>query len=237
MAQKKPAAPPPITISFFDTLKLFAKNDEILLSSFTTNHHYNMAQAITKQQLKALPKIRYENIREYLKTGYIFFSSGSYTFSGIIQRLTKSVWSHVAIIYKDEELGRVLVLEAEPYVGIRLIPLSKYLRDYKGKRKPYKGQIVIAKLNFDIEHEQLNKAISFGLDELTRPYDNREILRIMFRILFKIGKKERNRNYICSELVRDCFSKSGVTFKMKDSYISPQEIWLDNRIELQYKLL
>ena len=72
-------------------------------------------------------------------TGHIFFSSGSYTFSGIIQRLTKSVWSHVAIIYKDNELQRVMVLEAEPKVGIRLIPLSKYLKDYKGTKKPYKG--------------------------------------------------------------------------------------------------
>jgi hypothetical protein len=196
-----------------------------------------MAEPITKKQLKDLPVIRYEKIREHLKTGHIFFSSGSYAFSGIIQRLTKSVWSHVAIIYKDEELGRVMVMEAEPYVGIRLMPLSKYLYDYKGKRRPYKGQIVLAKLNFDLEKEKLNKAISFGLDELTRPYDNKEILRIMMRILLKVGKKEKNRNYICSELVRDAFSKAGVIFKMNDSYISPQEIWKDPRIELKYRVL
>ena len=93
-----------------------------------------MANPLTKKELKELPVVPYEKIRDYLKTGHIFFSSGSYTFSGIIQRLTKSVWSHVAIVYKDEELGRVMVLEAEPYVGIRLIPLSKYLKDYKGKK-------------------------------------------------------------------------------------------------------
>lgn len=196
-----------------------------------------MAAPITKKQLKDLPVLRYEKIRDHLKTGHIFFSSGSYTFSGIIQRLTKSVWSHVAIIYKDEELGRVMVMEAEPYVGIRLMPLSKYLYDYKGKKRPYKGQIVLAKLNFDLEKEKMNKAISFGLDELTRPYDNKEIIRIMMRILFKIGKKEKNRNYICSELVRDAFAKAGVVFKLNDSYISPQEIWKDPRIEYKYRIL
>ena len=196
-----------------------------------------MAEAITKQQLKELPVIPYDKVREYLKTGYVFFSSGSYAFSGVIQKLTKSVWSHVAIIYKDEELGRVLILEAEPYVGIRLIPLSKYLKDYKGTKRPYKGQVVLAKLNIDLEKEQLGKAISFGLDELTRPYDNWEIIRIMTRILFKIGKKEKNRNYICSELVRDSFSKAGVVFKMNDTYISPQEIWKDARIEMKYRVL
>jgi hypothetical protein len=196
-----------------------------------------MAQPLTKKELKELPVMPYEKIRDHLKTGHIFFSSGSYTFSGIIQRLTKSVWSHVAIIYKDEELKRVMVLEAEPNIGIRLIPVSKYLLDYKGTKRPYKGQVVMAKLNFDLEKENLNKGISFGLDELTRPYDNWEIIRIMLRILFKRGKREKNRNYICSELVRDAFAKAGVIFKMNDSYISPQEIWKDERVEFKYRIL
>jgi hypothetical protein len=196
-----------------------------------------MAEPLTKKQLKEIPVIPYEKIRDYLKTGNIFFSSGSYTFSGIIQRLTKSVWSHVAIVYKDETLGRVMVLEAEPYVGIRLIPLSKYLRDYKDKKRCYKGQIVISKLNFELEQAKLNKAISFGLDELARPYDNWEIIRIMLRILFRIGKREKNKNYICSELVRDAFAKAGVVFKYNDTYISPQEIWKDERVEMKYRIL
>lgn len=196
-----------------------------------------MADTITKKQIKDLPVIHYEKIRDQLKTGHIFFSSGSYTFSGIIQRLTKSAWSHVAIVYKDEELGRVMILEAEPRIGIRLIPISKYLRDYKGTKRPYKGQIVMAKLNFDLEHEKLNKAICFGLDELTRPYDNWEIIRIMTRILFRIGKKEKNKNYICSELVRDAFAKAGVVFRLNDTYISPQEIWKDIRIQMKYRIL
>ena len=196
-----------------------------------------MAELITKKQIKALPVIPYDKIRDQLKTGYIFFSSGSYTFSGIIQRLTKSAWSHVAIVYKDEELRRVLILEAEPKIGIRLIPLSKYLHDYKGTKRAYKGQIVLAKLNFDLEPEKLNKVICFGLDELTRPYDNWEIIRIMTRILFRIGKKEKNKNYICSELVRDAFAKAEVVFKLNDTYISPQEIWKDIRVVMKYRVL
>ncbi|MGB3008066.1 MAG: YiiX/YebB-like N1pC/P60 family cysteine hydrolase [Chitinophagaceae bacterium] len=196
-----------------------------------------MAAAITKKQIKELPIFPYEKIRDKLKTGDLFFSSGSYTFSGIIQKMTKSAWSHVAIIYKDEELGRVMILEAEPRIGIRLIPLSKYLKDYKGIRRPYKGQIVLAKLNFNLEKEKLNKAISFGLDELTRPYDNWEIIRIMTRILFRIGKREKNKNYICSELVRAAFNKAGLIFQMNDTYVSPQEIWLDPRVVMRYRVL
>jgi Permuted papain-like amidase enzyme, YaeF/YiiX, C92 family len=196
-----------------------------------------MAHSITKQQLKQMPVLPYEKIRPFLKTGDIFFSSGSYTFSGVIQRLTKSTWSHVAVIYKDEELNRVLVLEAEPYVGIRLIPLSKYLHDYKGKKRPYKGQVVISKLNIDVPKENLNNGISFGLDELTRPYDNWEIFRIMVRILLHISKREKNRSYICSELVRDIFKKASILFQYKDTYISPDNIWQDERVEMRYRIL
>lgn len=196
-----------------------------------------MAIPITKKLLKEMSVIPYEKIRDGLKTGDIFFSSGNYLFSGVIQKLTKSTWSHVAIVYKDEELGRVLLLEAEPYIGIRLIPLSKYLHDYKGKKRPYKGQVVIAKLNINVPKENINKGICFGLDELTRPYDNFEIVRIMMRILFHISRRERNRNYICSELVRDVFVKANVIMRYKNTYISPDDIYSDARVDLKYRIL
>ena len=93
-----------------------------------------MAIPITKKVIKELPVIQYEKIRDHLKSGHIFFSSGSYLFSGIKQRLTKSAWSHAAIVNKDEELGRVMILESEQQIGIRLIPLSKNLRDNKGEK-------------------------------------------------------------------------------------------------------
>ncbi len=196
-----------------------------------------MAAAVTKEQIKQMPVIPYQKIRDNIKTGDIVFCSGSYAFSGIIQKLTKSVWSHVAVVYKDDDLGRVMMLEAEPYVGIRLIPLSTYLKDYKGKRKPYKGQMVIARLHQELPKEQLNRGVSFGLDALTRPYDNYEIFRIMMRILFRITKRERNRSYICSELVRDVFAKSGVIIQYKDTYISPNHIWVDERVSEKYRVL
>ena len=196
-----------------------------------------MASPVSKEEIKKMPVIPYQKIREHLKTGDIVFCSGSYTFSGVIQKLTKSVWSHVAVVYKDEELGRVMMLEAEPYVGIRLIPLSTYLQDYKGKRRPYKGQMVIARLHQSLPKEQLNRGLSFGLDALTRPYDNYEIVRILMRILFRVTKRERNRSYICSELVRDVFAKSGVIIQYNDTYISPNHIWVDERVAGKYRLL
>ena len=196
-----------------------------------------MAEVITKDRLKTLPLASYSDVRDKLKTGDLFFSSGSYLFSGFIQQLTKSTWSHVAIIYKDEELGRVLVLEAEPFIGIRLVPLSKYLKNYKDDDRPYKGQIVLSRLNIPIEKHDLNNGISFGLDELSRPYDNFEIIRIMIRILFRISKRSKNRSYICSELVKDVLDKANVNIDYFDTYVSPDTIWQDKRIVMMDRIL
>jgi hypothetical protein len=196
-----------------------------------------MAEIVSKKDLQALPIVAYQDIRSELKTGDLFFSSGGYLFSGVIQKLTKSTWSHVAVIYKDEELGRVLVLEAEPFVGVRMIPLSKYLKDYKGKREPYKGQIVLAKLAHPLSKEEINSGISFGLDELTRPYDNVEIVRIMVRILLRISKRATNRSYICSELVRDILAQSNLDMPYMDTYISPDHVWHDARVKFHCRIL
>ncbi|HLK30544.1 MAG TPA: YiiX/YebB-like N1pC/P60 family cysteine hydrolase [Puia sp.] len=196
-----------------------------------------MASSLTRNQLDSVSLANYNEVRSILKTGDILFCSGDYLFSRIIQRLTKSTWSHTAIIYKDETLGRVLVLEAEPSVGIRLIPLSKYLTDYNGTKKPYKGRIFDNKLKTELDKEHFSRGISFGLDELTRPYDGHEIIRIFFRIVFRMGKRQKNRAYTCSELVHSMYSKAGVDFKFHDSYISPDDIWKDERVDMKYRML
>jgi hypothetical protein len=196
-----------------------------------------MAIALTKKELENEKVVSYKDIRDQLHTGQLVFCSGKYLFSGIIQRLTKSVWSHVAIIYRDEKLGRVLILEAEPFVGIRLIPLSKYLNDYKDNQKPYKGLMFIADVEPKPSERELNKAISFGLDELARPYDNWEIFRILLRILFRWGKKEKNRNYICSELVHDAFRRANIHFPETDTYTSPDGIWNNDMVKKLWRVL
>jgi hypothetical protein len=196
-----------------------------------------MAEPITKPQIGALPVVPYASAREQLRTGDLMFCSGSYLFSGVIQGFTRSVWSHVGVIYRDDNLGRMFVLESETLIGVRLAPMSKYLQDYHGYRRPYRGQVVIARIEPEIDQARLKRAISFGMDELTKPYDNFEILRIGLRILFRIGRPTRDRKYICSELVRDCFRKAGVDFKLGDGYISPDNIWRDHNVRQRFRIL
>ncbi|HCZ14274.1 MAG: putative distant relative of cell wall-associated hydrolase [Candidatus Accumulibacter phosphatis] len=196
-----------------------------------------MADPLAVKAVAGLPVLDYDQVREQLRTGDLVFCSGTYFFSRTIQWFTKSVWSHVGIIYRDDNLQRIFVLESETAIGVRLAPLSKYLRDYHGRNKPYKGRIVIGRITPAPDGEQFNKAISFGMDELTRPYDNWEILRIAMRILFRRGRKNRDRKYICSELVYEAFRKADIGFKFHRDSISPDDIWNDGRVAMQFRIM
>ena len=196
-----------------------------------------MAIDIDKREIKRLPVQAYEAVRNDLRSGDLVFCSGSYFFSGLIQRFTKSVWSHVGIVYRDESLGRIFILESETGIGVRLVPVSKYLRDYHGRRRPYRGQIVVGRLQPGLTPDQIRQGVSFGMDLLTKPYDNHEILRIALRIAFKISRGTRDRKYICSELVDDCFRAAGVRFRRPDNYISPQDIWRNDSVALAARIL
>lgn len=196
-----------------------------------------MAEPLAVKAVAQLPVLDYEHVRNQLQTGDLVFCSGSYFFSRTIQWFTKSVWSHVGIIYRDDNLQRIFILESETVIGVRLAPLSKYLRDYHGRNKPYKGRMVIGRITPAPDGEQFKKAISFGMDELTRPYDNWEIMRIAMRILFRRGRKNRDRKYICSELVYEAFRKAEVGFKFHRDSISPDDIWKDGRVVMQFRIM
>lgn len=189
-----------------------------------------MADPIKKSDIVALPVRPYEQMRSEIRSGDLAFCSGSYVFSKFIQGFTGSVWSHVGMIYRDEHLGRVFILESETGIGVRLVPISKYLRDYHGRRRPYRGQIVIGRVNPVLGDEQVRTAVSYGMDLLTKPYDNFEILRIAARIALRVGRRTRDRKFICSELVDECFRAAGVRFARSDNYISPNDIWKDRMV-------
>jgi hypothetical protein len=196
-----------------------------------------MAEKLAKKDIKRLPVQPYEVVRNELRSGDLIFCSGSYLFSGLIQRFTGSVWSHIGIVYRDEALQRVFVLESETGIGVRVVPLSKYLRDYHGRNRPYRGQIVIGRVVPGLDAERVRHAVSYGMDLLTKPYDNSEILRIAARILFRIGRRTRDRKFICSELVDECFNAAGVRFTRPDNYVSPDNIWCNDCVVMHQRVL
>lgn len=190
-----------------------------------------MAQHIDLSDLESLPIQQYSELRPDLRSGDLFFASGDYFFSKVTQRVTHSPWSHVGIIFRFQEMDRVLLLESVEDSGVRFAPLSKYLDSYHNNQ-PYLGRIVLARSSF-VTPEVANKLAGFGMDTLTQPYDLIEMAKILSRVFFGIGRKERNQSYICSELVYECFFNAGKEFAYNhDGFISPEDIWVDPSISL-----
>lgn len=195
-----------------------------------------MATHLESKDIKALPITSYQDIRAQLKSGDLLFASGDYLVSKAIQKFTGSPWSHVGIVFRLDSIDRMLLLESVEDMGVRFAPLSRYLSDYENG-KPYKGRVVLARCK-DVNTEIVGGLAKFGIDELTRPYDKDEIAKIMARIALGIGKKERDREYICSELVYECFSNAGREFGYDArGFISPENIWVDKNVSLVCRIL
>lgn len=196
-----------------------------------------MAVPITYSELKKIQVSNYETIRSQLKTGDIYFCAGNYLFSKLIRYFTKSAFSHCGIIYHDSELDRTLFIESEASVGVRMGPFSKYIRDYNGTKKSYKGIVIVVSLQENLSEEERKKMLGFALDELTRPYDNKEIFRILYRTVFGKLKRVKDKNYICSEYVYEAFRKAGIYFQYREKSISPNDIWQDEKVILKWRLV
>ncbi|MQM32499.1 MAG: hypothetical protein CRU78_19210, partial [Candidatus Accumulibacter phosphatis] len=61
-----------------------------------------MADGLGSKAIARLPILDYDQVRDQLRTGDIVFCSGTYFFSQAIRWFTRSVWSHVGIIYRDD---------------------------------------------------------------------------------------------------------------------------------------
>ena len=195
-----------------------------------------MAQTIDDKTLDQMPVQDYDQVRPQLKSGDLLFASGSYPASKLIQKFPDSVWSHVGILFRVESLDRVLLLESVEDMGVRFAPLSKYLSDYENG-KPYRGRVLIARRQ-DLKAQAIADLARTGIDELTRPYDRDEIARIMVRIALGKGKARRDREYICSELVHECFERAGYAFDYNPrGFVSPEDIWRHASVQARFRLL
>jgi hypothetical protein len=175
-------------------------------------------------------------LRPQLRTGDLLFASGNYQFSRTIQKVTQSLWSHVGMIVLMH--GRVLLLESNELVGVRLIPLSRYLNDFEDG-KPYDGCVVLARRN-DMDEQTAMQAVRAGVDELTRPYNHTEIMNIVYRVATDQIREhtEHPHTYICSELVHYCLAQANLPVQVDvRGFISPHNLWNQPEVALLGRVL
>jgi len=102
---------------------------------------------LLRNKFPAVPPTPYAELRPRLQSGDVLLCSGTGVFSNLIQRATRSVWSHVALVMRLEGIDRVMVLESVEPIGVRTVRLSKYLTNYANDGKPYPGRLAVIRHN------------------------------------------------------------------------------------------
>ncbi len=178
--------------------------------------------AIDKDVLNTLKPEPLEAIARRVRDGDILLCSGRDPFSRLIGWATKSPWTHVALAYRWPALGRIMVFESVQQLGVRTVPLAKFISQSSTGQRPYPGQIILAR------HEDyadkggkygsaaMKRLADFAVDRLGQPFSGAEILKIAARICFGAGRGKTPKalvpkdEYICSEYAAQCFKAVGI---------------------------
>ncbi len=182
----------------------------------------------------------YQSIRAQINNGDLLLCSGNGAFSDLIKKGTDSIWSHVAFILRLDSIDRVMVLESVESQGVRTVPLSNYVYDYKDG-KGYDGQLLIARhdgfpAGADVAtSDQLKAMAKFAVDRFGYSYDVDEIVKIATRIAtggaFNNGVLQRDREYICSEYAEECYKRFGVTIPPdRRGFIAPADFAKEGQV-------
>ena len=178
---------------------------------------------------------RYEDIRAEIRTGDLLLCAGNYAISRIIEHFSDSMFSHVGLVYCWND--RVLVFESVEDDGVRLVPLSHYVRDYENSGTAYDGRLFIGRHDEPFEPDQVKAMLGRAADELNRKYDKDEMLEILARVTIGLGKHQDDDAYLCSEFVDRCFQEVGIVFdRDPDDYIFPEHIAADPNVQALWEI-
>jgi hypothetical protein len=143
------------------------------------------------------------------------------------------------------ELDRVMVLESVEPLGVRTVPLSKYLTDYDSEGNGYNGGLVIARhedFSTKATDKKMKKFGQFAVDLFGYPYDKDEIAKIATRIAasyLPFTRKEQNelkpdREFICSEYAWECYKEIGIRIEHDGrGFIAPADFAKDKNVQLK----
>lgn len=187
----------------------------------------------------------YADARGIIRTGDLLFCSGTKPLSRIIQTATRGPYSHVALAVRMLAINRLLLLEAEWPYGVRVVPLSSYVKDWNGCGTHYPGHLLVARhVALDADGETaLPMFLSELVDHLGRRYSLRRALRIGLReIVALAGLRFRElrmkKATVCSEYIYHAYSRLGIHIPWNHKgYILPTDIARHPDISLVCRIL
>lgn len=197
--------------------------------------------AIPDDILTTLHPKSYAELRKEVRDADILLCSASDAFSRLIRWATGSPWSHIGLAYRLDEIDRVMVLEAVAKIGVRAVPLSTFISRTSGGVHPYPGDIVLARhegMGARSRANPMRKMAGFAFDRLGDPFSNREMLRIVLRILWHRARRRMPRmllpkdEFICSEYVARCLEELGLKPPWDGlGFVAPADFARDKRVK------
>jgi len=192
-----------------------------------------------------LPLEDYGNVRARIQSGDVILCSGNYAFSKLIQKATKSCWSHVAFVLRFDDIDRIMVLESIEGSGVRTVALSEYVQNFENTKCGYNGRVALARhrrFKSIAKPAGMKRMAQFAVDRFARPYDEEEIARITARIVggalgFEKSELPRNDEYICSEYVFECYREIGIDIAYDErGFVAPSDFARDKEMQLLFEL-
>ncbi len=152
----------------------------------------------------------YQEIRPLLQTGDIVLFSGVRLFSRLIKIVTRSMWSHIAMIVRDDK-DNVLCWESS---GGKGVVEHSFADEYKFseqiRRSTAAGEVVaIRQLFLERSKGMLDAYFSFRDEAKGRPYE-RDKIEFLNAILGVELVAEDLSSLFCSELIAETYKRMGL---------------------------
>jgi hypothetical protein len=178
-----------------------------------------------------------------IRDGDLLLCSGNQPISKLIRSATHSPWSHIAMAYRWNSIGRVMVFESVEHIGVRTVPLENFVLRSGKSRKPYPGPIILARhsdyadLAGAVASAKTRRLADFAVDRFGSPFAPGEVLKIGLRIAASgiglklprlMGPKDE---FICSEYVAKAYEAIGIQIPWdQKGFIAPADFARDPQV-------
>jgi hypothetical protein len=192
--------------------------------------------AIDPDVLKTLKPEPLSALAGRVRDGDILLCSANDPFSLLIRWATKSPWSHVALAYRWRDTHKIMAFEAVQQLGVRTIPLDRFISETSTGKRPYPGKIILAR-HADYADKggapggaAMQRLAEFAVEKFGDRFAPMEILKIALRIIVgRTGRKMPKSlgpkdEFICSEFAAKCFEAVGIEIEWDGrGFIAPAD--------------
>ncbi len=198
---------------------------------------------ISDDVLTSLPPLPLCQIEHRVRDGDVLLCSATDMGSRLISWSTRSQWTHIAIAYRWPSLGRIMAFESVHTIGVRAVPLAKFIQRTSSGVTPYPGKIILARHeDFAAKRrgdktDAIRRLGDFAVDRFGDPFASGEILKIAARIMLGRTRIKTPKplaphdEFICSEYVAKCFEILGIHIAWDGAgFIAPADFARDPKM-------